>query len=89
LRNTPKKGGRHPQNGAEISTSWKGGGMKKQMVLALAIFGHLFLFLFVDSLFEAPTRWKMWAFYGSSLLSVAVWGAYVIKDDWDGKGGAA
>jgi hypothetical protein len=67
----------------------EGGGMKKQMVLALAIFGHLFLFLFVDSLFEAPTRWKMWAFYGSSLLSVAVWGAYVIKDDWDGKGGAA
>jgi hypothetical protein len=63
--------------------------MKKQMILALAIFGHLFLFLFVDSLFEAPTRWKMWAFYGSSLLSVAVWGAYVIKDDWDGKGGAA
>jgi hypothetical protein len=67
----------------------KGGGMKKQMILALAIFGHLFLFLFVDSLFESPTRWKMWAFYGSSLLSVAVWGAYVIKDDWDGKGGAA
>jgi hypothetical protein len=62
----------------------KGGGMKKQMILALAIFGHLFLFLFVDSLFEAPTRWKMWAFYGSSLLSVAVWGAYVIKDDMDG-----
>jgi hypothetical protein len=67
----------------------KGGRMKKQMILALAIFGHLFLFLFVDSLFEAPTKWKMWAFYGSSLLSVAVWGAYVIKDDWDGKGGAA
>jgi hypothetical protein len=63
--------------------------MKKQMILALAIFGHLFLFLFVDSLIEAPTCWKMWAFYGSSLLSVAVWGAYVIKDDWDGKGGAA
>ena len=62
--------------------------MKKQMILALAIFGHLFLFLFVDSLFEAPNRWKMWAFYGSSLLSVAVWGAYVIKDDMDG-GGAA
>jgi hypothetical protein len=62
--------------------------MKKQAILAAAIFGHLFLFLFVDSLFEAPTRWKMWAFYGSSLLSVAVWGAYVIKDDWDG-GGAA
>jgi hypothetical protein len=89
LRNTPKKGGRHPQNGAEISTSWKGGGMKKQAILAAAIFGHLFLFLFVDSLFEAPTKWKMWAFYVSSLLSVAVWGAYVIKDDWDGKGGAA
>ena len=63
--------------------------MKKQMVLALAIFGHLFLFLFVDSLFEAPTKWKMWAFYGSSLLSVAVWAAYVIKDDWEDKGGAA
>ncbi|RPI69950.1 MAG: hypothetical protein EHM38_07000 [Geobacteraceae bacterium] len=62
--------------------------MKKQMVLALAIFGHLFLFLFVDSLLEAPTRWKMWAFYGSSLLSVAVWGAYVIKDDMDGGGTA-
>jgi hypothetical protein len=90
LRNTPKKGGRHPQNGAEISTSWKGSGMKKQMILALAIFGHLFLFLFVDSLFEAPTRWKMWAFYGSSLLSVAVWAAYVIhEDDNNPKGGAA
>ena len=63
--------------------------MKKQMILALAIFGHLFLFLFVDSLSEAPTMWKMWAFYGSSLLSVAVWGAYVIKDDWDDQGGAA
>jgi len=62
--------------------------MKKQMILALAIFGHLFLFLFVDSLFESPTRWKMWAFYGSSLLSVAAWAAYVIKDDWD-EGGAA
>jgi len=58
--------------------------MKKQMILALAIFGHLFLFLFVDSLFEAPARLKMWVFYGSSLLSVAVWGAYVIKDDLDG-----
>jgi hypothetical protein len=67
----------------------KGGGMKKQMILALAIFGHLFLFLFVDSLFKAPTMWKMWAFYGSSLLSVAVWGAYVVNDDMDGKGGAA
>jgi hypothetical protein len=66
----------------------KGGGMKKQMILALAIFGHLFLFLFVDSLFEAPTKWKMWAFYGSSLLSVAVWAAYVVNDDLDG-GGAA
>jgi hypothetical protein len=88
LRNTPKKGGRHPQNGAEISTSWKGSGMKKQAILAAAIFGHLFLFLFVDSLFEAPTRWKMWAFYGSSLLSVAVWAAYVVNDDLDG-GGAA
>jgi hypothetical protein len=62
--------------------------MKKQMILALAIFGHLFLFLFVDSLFEAPTRWEMWAFYGSSLLSVAVWGACVIKDDMDGGGTA-
>jgi hypothetical protein len=62
--------------------------MKKQMILALAIFGHLFLFLFVDSLFEAPTRWKMWAFYGSSPLSVAVWGVYVIKDDMDGGGTA-
>ncbi len=62
--------------------------MKKQMILAAAIFGHLFLFLFVDSLFEAPTRWKMWAFYGSSLLSVAVWAAYVVNDDLDG-GGAA
>ena len=60
--------------------------MKKQMILTLAIFGHLFLFLFVDSLFEAPT---MWAFYGSSMLSVAVWGACVIKDDWDDQGGAA
>jgi hypothetical protein len=36
LRNTPKKGGRHPQNGAEISTSWKGGGMKKQFIDELA-----------------------------------------------------
>jgi hypothetical protein len=89
LRNTPKKGGRHPQNGAEISTSWKGGGMKKQAILAAAIFGHLFLFLFVDSLFEAPTKWKMWAFYGSSLLSVAVWAAYVIHEDDNPKGGAA
>jgi hypothetical protein len=62
--------------------------MKKQMILAVAIFGHLFLFLFVDSLFEAPTKWKMWAFYGSSLLSVAVWAAYVIKDDMDGGGTA-
>jgi hypothetical protein len=62
--------------------------MKKQMILAAAIFGHLFLFLFVDSLFEAPTKWKMWAFYGSSLLSVAVWAAYVVNDDLDG-GGAA
>jgi len=62
--------------------------MKKQMILAAAIFGHLFLFLFVDSLFEAPTMWKMWAFYCSSLLSVAVWGAYVIKDDMDGGGTA-
>ena len=60
--------------------------MKNQAILALAIFGHLFLYLFVDSLLEAPT---MWAFYGSSLLSVAVWGAYVIKDDWDDQGGAA
>jgi hypothetical protein len=63
--------------------------MKKQMILALAIFGHLGFFLFVDSLFEAPTMWKMWAFYGSSMLSVAVWGACVIKDDWDDQGGAA
>jgi hypothetical protein len=62
--------------------------MKKQAILALAIFGHLGLFLFVDNLFESPTRWKMWAFYGSSLLSVAVWGAYVIKDDMDGGGTA-
>jgi hypothetical protein len=60
--------------------------MKKRMILALAIFGHLFLFLFVDSLFEAPTRWKMWAFYGSTLLSVVVWGAYVIKGDMGGGG---
>jgi hypothetical protein len=62
--------------------------MKKQVILAAAIFCHLFLFLFVDSLFEAPTKLKMWAFYGSSLLSVAVWAAYVVKDDLDG-GGAA
>jgi hypothetical protein len=62
--------------------------MKKQAILALAISGHLGLFLFVDSLFESPTKWKMWAFYGSSLLSVAVWAAYVVKDDLDG-GGAA
>jgi hypothetical protein len=62
--------------------------MKKQVILALAIFGHLFLFLFVDSLFEAPTMWKMWAFYGSSLLSGAVWGVYVIMDDMDGGGTA-
>ena len=62
--------------------------MKKQVILALAIFGHLFIFLFVDSLFEGSSKWKMWAFYGSSLLSVAVWGAYVIKDDWD-EGGTA
>ena len=50
---------------------------------------HLFLFLFVDSLFEAPTKWKMWAFYGSSLLSVAVWAAYLIHEDDNPKGGAA
>jgi hypothetical protein len=62
--------------------------MKSQAILAIAIFAHLGLFLFVDSLFEAPTKWKMWAFYGSSLLSVAVWGAYVIKDDMDGGGTA-
>jgi hypothetical protein len=62
--------------------------MKKQMILAAAIFGHLFLFLFVDSSFEGSSKWKMWAFYGSSLLSVAVWGAYVIKDDIDGGGTA-
>ena len=67
----------------------KGSGMKKQAILATAIFGHLFLFLFVDSLFEAPTKWKMWAFYGSSLLSVAVWAAYLIHEDNDPKGGAA
>jgi hypothetical protein len=66
-----------------------GKGVKKQAILALAIFGHLFLFLFVDSLFEAPTKWKMWAFYGSSLLSVAVWAAYVIHEDDNPKGGAA
>jgi hypothetical protein len=66
----------------------KEGRMKSQVTLAIAIFAHLFLFLFVDSLFEAPTKWKMWAFYGSSLLSVAVWGAYVIKDDMDGGGTA-
>lgn len=63
--------------------------MKKQAILAIAILGHLGLFLFVDSLFEGSSKWKMWAFYGSSLLSVAVCGAYVIKDDMDGKGGAA
>jgi hypothetical protein len=63
--------------------------MKSQATLAIAIFAHLALFLFVDSSFEGSSKWKMWAFYGSSLLSVAVWGAYVIKDDWDGKGGAA
>jgi hypothetical protein len=62
--------------------------MKSQAILAIAIFAHLGLFLFVDGLFEAPTKWKMWAFYGSSLLSVAVWAAYVVKDDLDG-GGAA
>ena len=62
--------------------------MKKQVALAIAIFGHLGLFLFVDSLFEGSSKWKMWAFYGSSMLSVAVWGAYVVKDDLDG-GGAA
>jgi len=63
--------------------------MKKQMILALAIFGHLALFLFVDSSFEGSSKWKMWAFYGSSLLSVAVWASYVVNDDMDGKGGAA
>jgi len=62
--------------------------MKKQAILATAIFGHHFLFLFVDSLFEAPTMWKIWAFYCSSLLSVAVWGAYVIHDDMNGGGTA-
>ena len=62
--------------------------MKSQAVLAIAIFAHLGLFLFVDSSFEGSSKWKMWAFYGSSLLSVAVWAAYVIKDDWD-EGGAA
>lgn len=62
--------------------------MKSQAVLAIAIFAHLGLFLFVDSSFEGSSKWKMWAFYGSSLLSVAVWAAYVVKDDWDG-GGAA
>ena len=58
--------------------------MKKQVILAAAIFGHLGLFLFVDSLFEGSSKWKMWAFYGSSMLSVAVWAAYVVNDDWDG-----
>jgi hypothetical protein len=62
--------------------------MKKQAILALAIFGHLGLFLFVDSSFEGSSRWKMWAFYGSSLLSVAVWAAYVVNDDMDGGGTA-
>lgn len=62
--------------------------MKSQVILAIAIFAHLGLFLFVDSSFEGSSKWKMWAFYGSSLLSVAVWADYVVKDDWDG-GGAA
>ena len=62
----------------------KGGRMKKQAILAIAIFAHLGLFLFVDSLFEGSSKWKMWAFYGSSMLSVAVWAAYVVNDDWDG-----
>jgi hypothetical protein len=62
--------------------------MKSQIALAVAIFAHLGLFLFVDNLFEGSSRLKMWAFYGSSLLSVAVWAAYVVKDDLDG-GGAA
>jgi hypothetical protein len=62
--------------------------MKSQAILAIAIFAHLGLFLFVDSSFEGSSKWKMWAFYGSSLLSVAVWGAYVIKDDMDGGGTA-
>ena len=79
------------RNGIEsLATKHKeGGGMKNQMILALAILGHLFLFLFVDSLFEAPTKWKMWSFYGSSLLSVAVWASYVIHEDDNPKGGAA
>ena len=63
--------------------------MREQAILALAILGHLFLFLFVDSLFESPARLKMWVFYGSSLLSVAAWGAYVIHEDDNPKGGAA
>jgi hypothetical protein len=63
--------------------------MRKQVILAAAIFGHLGLFLFVDSLFEGSSKWKMWAFYGSSMLSIAVWAAYVIRDDWDNEGGAA
>jgi hypothetical protein len=63
--------------------------MKKQVALAIAIFGHLGLFLFVDSLFEGSSKWKMLAFYGSSMLSVAVWAAYVIHEDDDNpKGGA-
>jgi hypothetical protein len=62
--------------------------MKKQIILALAIFGHLLLFLCVDSMFEGNSRWKMLAFYGASTLSVAVWAAYVVRDDWD-NGGAA
>jgi len=58
--------------------------MKSQAILAIAIFAHLGLFLFVDFSFEGSSKWKMWAFYGSSLLSVAVWAAYVVKDDLDG-----
>jgi hypothetical protein len=62
--------------------------MKSQATLAIAIFAHLGLFLFVDSSFEGSSKWKMWAFYGSSLLSVAVWAAYVVNDDLDGGGTA-
>ncbi len=63
--------------------------MKSQATLAIAIFAHLGLFLFVDSSFEGSSKWKMWAFYGSSLLSVAVWAAYLIHEDDNPKGGAA
>ena len=84
MRSEPNASGLGIEGITQGNAIEKGGGMKKQVALAIAIFGHLGLFLFVDSLFEGSSKWKMWAFYGSSMLSIAVWAAYVVNDDWDG-----